>query len=458
MVRSSEGVSRRRFLQTLTLGATGLAGCSLFEDSKTPTRSRPTSSVGRTPARGRELRTVPEALERAYDTVHNIVQLGADHTGRRSVTDVLASALDDGTALYLPRGEYRMETPLAIESFSDLALVGDRALVRPPQGFAAALFEFGADGDATDLRFDGIDFDLTARRTGARPIHAAVRDGLLVRDVTVHGRQDVNQDSMRFDVTTDSGSGRIESLRLPDGGISRYPITGIYVGEATTGQLSFVDCLVAGFPDNGLYASPARGRITVRGGVYANNGIASVRVSGPSRVRNVRVICNEARQGLENMRGIRLREGEDILVDNCDIQLRQVTSSDGAITMAEWLDAARIRNTRVQVDADGVIGIRAKAPTPGRSARSGIELADVRVVGQAATETAIAVSNRDACRFDRVCIRQPGADRDGITLRNSANSTLAKTVIDVTGDPLVLDNARPRRQQVHTDGFGRRCF
>jgi len=84
-------------------------------------------------------------------------------------------------------------------------------------------------------------------------------------------------------------------------GMSRRP--------AKRGEIRFVDCHVAGFPDNGLYASPAPGVVTVSGGRYANNGIANVRVSDGSEVRGVHVICDEARDGVQNMRGIRLREG-----------------------------------------------------------------------------------------------------------------------------------------------------
>lgn len=401
---------------------------------------------------------VPDALRKQYDTVHNVVRIGGDHTGRRSVTDTLESAADDGTALYFPRGEYRMERPLSVGEFTDLALVGDRALVRPPQGFVGELFAFGGGGDASGLRFEGIDFDLTAPETGARPVYAGVRDGLLVRDVTVHGRQDVDQDSMRFDVTSAPGTGRVEAVRLPDGGDARYPNTGIYVGEATTGELAFVDCLVVGFPDNGLYASPARGAVTVTGGVYANNGIASVRVSGSSRVENVRVICDSTRTGLENMRGIRLREGRDILVRGTQVEMRAVTESDGGITMAEWLETARIENSRVQTDADNVPGILAKEPTGATGTSDhGIGCSGVQIVGTAADETAIAVQDRDGSRFEGVCIHQQGPDRDGITLSNAVDTVLDETHIDVTGEPLVLDNAGAKRRQIRTGEFGRVC-
>jgi len=377
------------------------------------------------------------------------------------VSSVLDAEIDDQTALYFPRGEYRLESGVTAGGFRNVALVGDRALVRPAQGFTGSLFEFGTGSDAAGLRFEGIDFDLTAANTGARPIHAAIQDGLLVRDVTVYGRQDVDHDSMRFDVTSASGSGRVEALRLPDGSVTTYPNTGIYVGEKSVGSLTFADCHVVGFPDNGLYASPAPGKVTVEGGVYANNGIASVRVSGGSRINDARIICDSTRSGLENMRGIRLREGTDVVVDGCTVEMRSVTESDAGITMAEWLEGATIRNTVVQTDANDVPGILAKRPNRqlrvGRSTNAGITLEDVRVLGRAANETAISIDNRHGCRLDRVCIDQRGSDRDGITLKNATNGVLTETVIDVTGKPLVLDDAQAKRRQVRIGSFGRRC-
>lgn len=457
-------MSRRRFLRALTVGAVGaLSGCSFFADEPAPTPSEtPTPSVGRTPARGRRKRTVPDVLERHYDTVHNVVQLGADHAGQRSVTGVLDSAVGNRTALYFPRGEYKLAEPLSVQGFRNVALVGNGALVRPPQGYADTLFEFGTDATSAGLRFEGIDFDLTAGETGARPIHAAIRDALLVRNVTVHGRQDVDQDSMRFDITGRNGSGRVEALRLPDGGSTAYPNTGIYVGEDSVGTLEFVDCHVTGFPDNGLYASPARGPVVVDGGTYTNNGIAGIRVSGASRINDVRIVCDTSRAGLENMRGIRLRGGSDILVRGSRIEMRNVTDSDGGITMAEWLENATIENSVVRTDANDIPGIRAKGPNEREiagdpSSGYAITLRDVHVIGQAANDSAITIADRDGCQFERVCIQQRGLDRDGITLRNSTAAVLSETAVDVTGDPLVLDNARTKRREMQLGDFSLSC-
>ncbi|WP_424019982.1 hypothetical protein ACOZ4N_20340 (plasmid) [Halorientalis pallida] len=454
--------TRRRLLQALAVGTAGaLAGCSFLDaGEQTPGRSPP-AEVTRDPATGPAAGGVPARLVAEYDRTVNVVEAGADNTGSKPVDDVLRSEIDDDTLLYFPRGEYQFAEPVERPSVSTLGLVGDRALFRPPEGFAQALLVFGVGGTATDLRVQGIDFDVTADRTGARPLYCAVDDGLLVRDVTVQGRQDVDQDSVRFDVTSEEGTGRVESLRLPHGGSTEFPNTGIYVGEDSVGELSFVDCEVGGWPDNGLYASSARGPVRVIGGHYANNGIASVRVSGDSVVRNVRVSCDATREGLENMRGIRLRKGGDVLVDNVRVEIRSVTESDGAITMAEWLQSATVRNSRLRTDVDDVPAINAKQP--GEEARratgaASLTVENVRVVGGAGGDAAITVAGRDGCRFDRLCVHQGGRQRNGIRLTNSTGHVLTDSTVDVTGDPLVLDNATARRRGFDTVAALSRCL
>ncbi len=459
---SPESLTRRRLLQALTAGTAGaLAGCSFLDSEEETPGGSPPAEVTRDPATGPGAGGVPARLAAEYDRTINVVDAGADNTGSKPVDDVLRSEIGDSTLLYFPRGEYQFAEPIERPSVSNLGLVGDRALFRPPEGFAQALLVFGVDGTVTDLHVQGIDFDVTADRTGARPLYCDVDDGLLVRDVTVEGRQDVDKDGMRFDVTSEDGTGRVEGLRLPHGGSTEFPNTGIYVGENSVGQLSFVDCQVGGWPDNGLYASPATGPVNVLGGHYRNNGIASVRVSGDSVVRNLRVTCNSTREGLENMRGIRLREGGDVLVDDVRVEIRSVTGSDGAITMAEWLQSATVRNSRLRTDVDDVPAINAKQPGEEARQATGAEsltVESVRVVGAASGEAAITIAGRDGCRFDRLCIHQGGRQRNGIRLTDSTGHVVTDSVLDVTGDPLVLENATTQRRGFDTVAALSQCL
>lgn len=431
-----------------------LAGCpgrNRSNDSRSPPGS-PGGSGGSTP------RPSLDGLRADYGNVVDVTSVGANADANSAINDVLTDEAADDTALYFPKGEYLLDGPLRIEAFSNLALVGDGAVVRPPQGYDDVMFGLGSHSNAEGLYMDGFTFDLTAKNTGARPIYGKVSDGLLVRNIVVRGRQDVDQDSVRFDVTDPNGQGRVEGLTMPDGGDTRYANTGIYVGEDSTGTLSFVNCRIAGFPDNGLYASPATGAVRVIGGEYSNNGIAGVRVSGDSLVRGVTVRCDSTRSGLENMRGIRLRAGKNVVVEDSTIEMVNVTESDGAITMAEWLEHATVRNTTIRTDADNVPGINAKTPEETDGSGPGIELEGIDITGKAAKGAAIAIADRSNCHFEKLCIAQEGDDRDGIQLSDSDSSTLRRSTIAVHGRPLVLENATLERRNVQLRRGARKCL
>ena len=455
--------TRRAVLAAVATGSIGsLSGCPLLAETDTDGVNQPDdmhrlSPSVREPANRDVESAVPRELREQYGTVTNVVEEGADHTGRDPVNDVVRSTVGDDTLLYFPKGEYHLSGELRVGEFSSLALVGDRALFRPPDGFTGLLFVLGDTSGASGLHFEGLDFDFTAASTGGRPLHAVVEDGLLVRDVTVRGRQDVDHDCLRVDVAAESGTGRVERVRLPDGSVTGHPNTGIYVGEQSRGELSFVDCTVVGFSDNGLYASQAQGPTHVRAGHYANNGIAGVRVSGASTVEGVRVTCDTDRSDLENMRGIRLREGTGASVVDCVVEMRSVPVSDGAITMAEWLESATVEDTTVRLEADNVPAVTAKPPRQGISGPASVNIEGLTVRGSAANGATVQVLGRSECLLENVCIHQQGRNRDGIEFANSRGNLLRDTVVDVTGDPLVLREASAERREFRTALRSTRC-
>ena len=69
---------------------------------------------------------------------------------------------------------------------------------------------------------------------GARPLQI-LADDLIVRDVTVAGRQNRGRGMMRFDVTNPDGIGLVERMHLPDGAAVGTGTVGCLVGPASTG-------------------------------------------------------------------------------------------------------------------------------------------------------------------------------------------------------------------------------
>ncbi|MFC7137890.1 hypothetical protein ACFQRB_18465 [Halobaculum litoreum] len=232
--------------------------------------------------------------------------------------------------MYLPAGDYRIADSVSIGGAERVGLVGDDATIVPSEGNDDTIVSFGWPQPVERALFAGITFDFTAENTGGRPLLSRA-DNMLVEDVAVDGEADVDQDLFRVDVTDAGGQGIVRRLFLPDGAPPDTKVTGCEVGDDTRGDVSFIDCEIDRFPDNGLYANPPKGTVRVIGGKYKNNGVAGVRVevADDAVVRGVHVRCDDATNGGANMRGIRLRAGRSVLVEDCLVEMMEVTSSDG---------------------------------------------------------------------------------------------------------------------------------
>jgi len=458
---------RRTFLRKTTsataagwLGAAsvvGLAGCNGRDPPPLSTDDIPALPTDRRPPATPAASNVTEESARSiakswgFDDVVNLDEAGADTGGVRPVDDVLAEHATDDTLVYLPPGRYRVTESFALAD-ARLGIVGNDATVVPAEGFSDTLFGLGWPEPLSEVFVAGLAFDFTAEDTGGRPIYAAADDRIVLRDVTVRGEVDVRQDLLRLDVTSEEGTGLVERLALPDGALPETGVTGCEVGDDNRGDVSFVDCHIEGFPDNGLYADPPAGSITVDGGFFRNNGVAGVRIetNEDSVVRGAYVLCDEAEGSGENMRGIRLRAGNSLLVEDCVVELLEVTESDGAVTFASELESATVRNCRLRVDADGVNAIRVKSPNrnaPSALQRGPFRCEQVAVTGSASGGAAIQAANRQGCEFHHVCVTQDGDDRDGVRAEN-VDGELVNARIAVTGDPLSFRNSSIRRRNV----------
>jgi hypothetical protein len=433
------GIDRRDLLR---LGAAGLAaaiaGCTDGDDG--PGDDAADEREGRS-GEGDPDRTASIPYADEYETVVDVVaDAGADPDAGQSILPVLEREGGDDTLVYFPPGEYLMDEIWEVPAFEHLGVVGEDATIVPRLGDFGYLFVLGfSHRSASDLRFEGIDFDFTAEDTAPRPLQAQVDDGLTVADVSVKGVGG----TARFDVTEPDGEGVVRNLSMPDGGREPNPV-GVLVGPANQGLVRFEDCHVSGFPGNGLYASPSNGPIEVDGGLFENNGIASVRVSSPATVRDVTVRCDEAPSGFRNMRGIRLRHGESITVENCRIVMRDLTYTDGGLVIEPMMESATIRDVEIDCSVDDVPAVHVKMPRHGNAAAE-IDLENVAITGDAAGGSAVQISDRVNCHLDGLDVEQSGADRNGIHLVRTTESILRDSEIDVTGDPLILEASQLRR-------------
>lgn len=435
-------MNRRNLLKTLggVGGMATLAACNFGEDD-------PTETSGDGPSDGKE--GTPDGIPHAseYSRVVNVVEAGANPEGEEPIDAVLDREANDDTLLYFPPGSYRLANAWQVNEFSNLGLVGWGATFRPPPEGMEVVFAVGQPGSASDFLFEGFEFDFRGVQQTPRPLIAKVDDGLVVRDVSVTGPSRV----FRFDVASENGSGRVERLRLTQSPENFFAV-GCLVTPLSEGKLTFEDCHIENFPNNGLYASPSKGPVHVVGGKYVNNGISNVRVGENSLVRDVTVRCDTENDRFSNMRGIWARKGANVRIENCDLQLGNGISSDGAIVMA---GRGSVRKTTIEVDADGVNAIlvdtNAEDGDRRNSSRDSVTFEDVRITGNAANQTAIRISNRDNCIFRGLRVHQTGQNRNGLSLFRSHDNVVRDASITVSGMPIVIDESTVEKANVLTE-------
>lgn len=420
-------ISRRELLKglgaTAAVGAT--AGCQFFGSDQ------PRRSGGNGTARPG---TPPGAYREQFGTVVNLAEEGADTEGERSTVSLFREHLADDTLVYLPRGEYMLDDYVQFLEFDSAGIVGDRATIRPADGYDSVLFDIGRADTGSNFVVDGLEFDVRARRTGPRPMSLLVGGDSVVRDVSVIGTQDAGWGGIRIDTTDPDGVTTVDRLNLPDGSVPEVGTPGCYVGDHHVGEIRFNDCHIDGFSDNGLYADTPRGAVRVNGGYFANCDVSSLRVGSDSVVRGAHVRCDRAPEGFENMRGLRLRAGADILVENTTVEMRDATYSDGGIVLAHWLQSADIRNTHVQIATDDIPALRIRDPN-GDGENGRIRVENVTIDGPAGVGPTVEVDERDDCRFSNLWVYQSGDNRDGFFFDDSA-ATVENTYINVTGQAI----------------------
>lgn len=415
-----------------------------------------------------------------FDTVINMVDEGADPTGEEPIDDLLEELAADNTLLYFPEGRYKLNQfrngdfdtgYTAYENFGLRGAGSGKTYLVPREGQGSDEYGTGYfDRLWFELRHgknylvEGFTFDFTAERTGAR-FQLVPTGGFVMRDVRVEGTMDNPHGALLFWVLDEDAYGLVQNVRLPDGATSpteSFTTNGMYVGRSTNGTITFRNCHVEGFTDNGLYASnpSAPAAIHVEGGLYRNNNISQVRLGTPdSYVRNARVEVTEKIDTwyTVNMRGIRAATGSGVSVKNCDVVMSADAPSSGAIVGNRDAGDVTVENTRIRVDdpfeSFAVFGKSNDIES------AAFTLKNVQITGSASGGSAdwpggnasVLLQDRDGSVFENVCLSQTGADRDGIYLANS-DATVIQSAIDVTGDAIIDDESTVTTRKLRSDG------
>ncbi|MFC4247090.1 hypothetical protein ACFOZ7_08775 [Natribaculum luteum] len=417
-------------------------------------------------------------VEDQYRTVVDVVEAGADDSGAESITPVVRERASDDTLLRFPPGRYYVDEQFRLTDFENVGFVGDDATLVPAayedfEGPQYRLFRLGTSyAPGRDLRFEGFRVDQTAPNTGIRVLDAVVTDGLVVKDVYIHGVHDSGTwGPGRFDVVDASGHGLVERFRAFDGGCHvdetpnagnmwRGP-TGISVDEHHRGTIVFADCVLGGFPDNGLYVSSETGRTVVDGGWFENSTTGSIRLGGRrGTIRNVTGVVDSNPDRLVRQHPIRLDSGR-IDVENVDLRLPRPNGD--AIRVMNDVDEASIADSSIAIGPVPSSGIRidpAAGPTYvedvdvaidgsanairilGRDAGT-VGVQDVRITGDAGGSPMrhAIYCERNGCQFRGLSVDQPGAGkRRGIELRGN-DAFLYDSTLETSDVPIVVNGA-----------------
>lgn len=298
----------------------------------------------------------------------NVVEAGADNTGNRSITPVLEKLRADDTLFYFPEGEYYIDSVFRFTGASNVGFVGDGATLKPARNDrwtgrardSPKAFRLGVHyAPMGNVLFEGFEIDQTANNTGGQPLEIWANDNLVVRDLEYVGRHDGPGWANMVAGTRNGGTGLIENVSMPDGGEDPGSgdgrgATGILLSHYHSGSITVRDCVLGGYPDNGLYCSGPNGHVVVEGGLYKNSDSANVRLRGDNSVIDgTTFVCDQDREGFVAQRPLRFDSGTNMVARNIEIDCD-----------VDVLEAVRVRHPAKSVtieNADITISDRVRA-------------------------------------------------------------------------------------------------
>lgn len=308
-----------------------------------------------------------------YRSVVNVVDEGADPDGDDPINDVLDDIRDDDTLLHFPDGRYRMDRRFRFTDFENFGVHGDGATLVPDdyddfqdRGGNYWLFRLGTSGNpGGKLLVEGLDVDQTADETGVRAINAVADERLEIRDVTVHGTDDLGSEGpLRVGTADSDTTGIVENFSATDGSLRPEQVpneddlymgtTGINATWPCRGELTLKDCNVHGFSGTGLYAVCDSGTTLVLGGSYQNSGVAQIRLGGHNcEIKNAYVGVHDRDDHYSNQRGVRIEgsTGRTYVIDTTI----EVTEPNGhAFNVQDGVEDLRVYRLDVTVEGDRV--------------------------------------------------------------------------------------------------------
>lgn len=443
-------MERRKLLATAGTGIlSGLAGCSWGSDQQTS----PPDPGGTTTPKHPD----PDSTdEPRFENVINLVEEGADDTGEEPIQDLIHEHIGDNTLLVLDEGRFALGQVIVDDhrNFGITAAEGATPTL-VPAGTIEEVGEYWIVLHGEDVRFGGFEYDFTADRVCGRTQIIANMGGFEVSDIHVRG-QVYQVTPFRFGVRDPNGVGRVQRVIDRDGARTGDRMSGLFVGVEHAGEIHFVDCEMWHFPSKGIYASnpgedvpdAGGGKVHVEGGVFKNNNAAAIRIgSEGSTVRNVTVVVEDTLDGEDvtweepvpllppnghsNIRGLRLKGGENVLVEGCTFD-HELGSGDGVLTVEGSHGESTVRDCRIRSESADLSPVRMKpSPEP-------MTFESVSIIGTGGGAPAVRMVGREGTEFRDSSIEARGTGKNGVEMVRTDRCIFENTPIESAGSPIVL--------------------
>ena len=422
-------------------------------------------------------------FDRVVDAVED---LNLDPTGESPVNDGLANALEEGTLIQFPEGDYQFDGKLIIEADRVGFLgQGDVRFV-PPNGHSDLLINYYDSPD--EVLIENIDIDMRADDT-TTGIRLSCRTQFHIQDVEFLGRglTDRNGQVSAFTLGIDNEGGRgvlrnavaKKGSRI-DGYAGGNGRIGVWVGWSNKGTVRIEDCDFREFGNNGTYTSRTPGQVEVVDSYFLNNNAANVRIGGEgSYVENCTVEIDMEKytgpplgdistgwgmRGIHVDQGVQL-EGADAIpagaeIRNCEVIGRNAPNGIALVNLSPQGRSLNIKNTRLKVDIDNMWAVRRGRPgniswrewqqTPPEP--HWIRMENVSITGSASGKESIRIVGADGSIVRDCCIHQSGSNRDGISFVDSDACAVENSTIDVTGSAINLKNSTADTASITREG------
>ncbi|WP_254663145.1 hypothetical protein [Haladaptatus sp. W1] len=278
--------------------------------------------------------------------------------GSKPLNEVLSSHAGARTKFVLPEGRHRLDGSFVHIDCEAIAVVGDPhatlVVSDPDQQYCLDVggdWGVSPDASATTVEIRNLTFDMTSDGVGAQAVSARASEDLKIEGVTVEGEcasaGKKALGAIYAAVTHPEGAGTV-SVSLRDGcafapesypdqspaeSQTSHPI-GVNVSDDHRGELTFRDCRVEGWVNNGGYLAGGEGPCLVEGGLWKNNGNANLRLGGGDEARDVRIEVNETSYtgcGLWLQEGDCRVSGGELRLPNCDNDGLRVSSRSARV-------------------------------------------------------------------------------------------------------------------------------